>query len=122
MSHGRIADQGTHNDLLQRKGAYYNLTEAQRIAKEQESTIQDEDPILPETEYDLRRSVFKENRYVSEEKEVKAEDPDDPQVDRTQSDRIATSTAPAEEGQEDVADNYTLFSLIRFVGGLNKIE
>lgn len=122
MSHGRIVEQGTHDDLLQGKGAYYDLAEAQRIAKKQESRNQDEDPILPETQYDSLLSVFKENRYASEDKEVKGEDPDDFQVDRRLSDRIATSTAPAEEGQEDIADNYTLFSLIRFVAGLSKSE
>ncbi|KAF1811980.1 P-loop containing nucleoside triphosphate hydrolase protein [Eremomyces bilateralis CBS 781.70] len=32
MQEGRIVEQGTHDDLLETKGAYYNLVEAQRLA------------------------------------------------------------------------------------------
>ncbi|OLL23431.1 Leptomycin B resistance protein pmd1, partial [Neolecta irregularis DAH-3] len=35
MSGGRIVEQGTHNELLVRKGAYWKLVEAQRINTEQ---------------------------------------------------------------------------------------
>ncbi|THC93332.1 hypothetical protein EYZ11_007188 [Aspergillus tanneri] len=120
MSHGRIVEQGTHDDLLQKKGTYYNLAEAQRIATKQESRNQDEDLILPGTDYDLWRPEFNGNRYSSN-KEDQGEDPDF-QVDKTRSDRTALRTAVAKKGQEDVADNYTLFTLIRFVAGLNKKE
>ncbi|KAL4814753.1 P-loop containing nucleoside triphosphate hydrolase protein [Aspergillus spinulosporus] len=78
MSHGRIVEQGTHDDLLQRKGTYYNLAEAQRITTKQESRNQDEDPILPETDYNSPRPEFKDNRHASD-KEVLEEDPDDVQ-------------------------------------------
>ncbi|PKX90113.1 ABC transporter ATP-binding protein [Aspergillus novofumigatus IBT 16806] len=111
MSNGRIVEQGTHDDLLQKKGAYYKLAEAQRIATKQESRNQDEDPILPETGYDLRRPKLKENRYLS-----------DKEVDKTRSHRTPSRTALAKKGQEDIADNYTLFTLIQFVAGLNKKE
>ena len=30
MSHGRILEQGTHDQLLEKKAAYYNLVEAQK--------------------------------------------------------------------------------------------
>ncbi|GAB1201923.1 hypothetical protein APSETT445_000520 [Aspergillus pseudonomiae] len=121
MSHGRIVEQGTHDDLLQRKGAYYNLAEAQRIAMKQESRNQDEDPILPGTDYGLWRPDFKEGRY-SLDKEDQGEDPDALQVDKTRSDRAASRAVLAKEGEEDIADNYTLFTLIRFIAGLNKKE
>ncbi|KAJ5212040.1 GTPase-activating protein [Penicillium cinerascens] len=120
MSHGRIVEQGTHDDLLQKKGAYYNLAEAQRIATKQEFGNQNEDLIMHETDYDSRRPEFNEKRYSSD-KEYQ-EDPDDHQVDKTRSDRTASRTALAKKGQEDIADNYTLFTLIRFVAGLNKQE
>lgn len=121
MSHGRIVEQGTHDDLLQKKGAYYNLAEAQRIATKQGSADQDEDPILRETNYDLRRSESSENRY-SLVKEDQGENLDDLQGDKTRSDRTASRTALANKEQEDIADNYTLFTLIRFVAKLNKKE
>ncbi|RAQ51322.1 multidrug resistance protein 1 [Aspergillus flavus] len=121
MSHGRIVEQGTHDDLLQKKGAYYNLAEAQRIATKQGSADQDEDPILRETDYDLRRPESSEKRYKLD-KEDQGENPDDLQGDKTQSDRTASRTALANKEQEDIADNYTLFTLIRFVAKLNKKE
>jgi ATP-binding cassette, subfamily B (MDR/TAP), member 1 len=50
MSQGRIVEQGTHGELLEKQGAYYTLTEAQRIATERESADQDEDLILSEND------------------------------------------------------------------------
>ncbi|KOC07348.1 ABC multidrug transporter Mdr1 [Aspergillus flavus AF70] len=120
MSDGRIVEQGTHDDLLQKKGTYYNLAEAQRIATKQESRNQDEDLVQHEANYDLRPE-FTENRY-SLDKENQGEDPHDLLGDKTQSHRTASRTALANKGQEDIADNYTLFTLIRFVAGLNKKE
>ncbi|GIC86228.1 GTPase-activating protein [Aspergillus udagawae] len=96
-------------DNIVKKGAYYNLAEAQRIATKQESRNQDEDPIMPETDHDLRRPKFKENCYISD-KEVQEEDHDDLQVDKTRSDRTASRMALPKKGLEDIADNYTLFA------------
>ncbi|KNG89222.1 multidrug resistance protein 1, 2, 3 (p glycoprotein 1, 2, 3) [Aspergillus nomiae NRRL 13137] len=117
MSHGRIVEQGTHDDLLQKKGAYYNLAEAQRIAMKQESRNQDEDSILPGTNYDLRRLDFKKGRY-SLDKEDQGEDPDALQVDKTRPERAASRATPAKDGEEDITDNYTLFTLIRFIAAV----
>jgi len=36
MVAGRIVEQGTHDDLLERQGAYYQLVEAQRISAQKE--------------------------------------------------------------------------------------
>ncbi len=38
MSEGRIIEQGTHDELLLKEGAYYNLVQAQKIAETQELT------------------------------------------------------------------------------------
>ncbi|GAP87440.1 putative ABC multidrug transporter mdr1 [Rosellinia necatrix] len=48
MSQGAIIEQGSHDDLLQKKGAYYNLVTAQNIAavqapKDQEGEEEEED-------------------------------------------------------------------------------
>ncbi|ORY83184.1 P-loop containing nucleoside triphosphate hydrolase protein [Protomyces lactucae-debilis] len=37
MTKGRIVEQGTHNDLLDKRGAYFALVEAQRLAQKQKS-------------------------------------------------------------------------------------
>jgi ATP-binding cassette subfamily B protein len=34
---GKIIDQGTHDELVQRRGAYYELYQRQRLAREVES-------------------------------------------------------------------------------------
>lgn len=119
MSHGHIVEQGTHDELLQKKAAYYNLAEAQRIATKQESRNHDDDHILPETDYDLPRAEFHEKRH-SLGRSDQGEEPKDLEADKTRSDK--SRTALPTKGQEDIADNYTLFQLIRFVAGLNKQE
>ncbi|KAJ5959584.1 multidrug resistance protein 1 [Penicillium vulpinum] len=119
MSHGRIVEQGTHDELLQKKATYYNLAEAQRIATKQESRNKDDDHILPEINYDLPRVEFHEKRD-SLGKLDQGKEPEDPEADKTRSDK--SRTALAKKGQKDMTDNYTLFQLIRFVAVLNKQE
>lgn len=41
MSQGRIVEQGSHDELLERRSAYYNLVEAQRISAEKKAKDQD---------------------------------------------------------------------------------
>lgn len=53
ISEGRIIEQGSHDEFLEKKEAYYNLIETQRIATKQESKSQDENPILSENDDDL---------------------------------------------------------------------
>lgn len=121
MSEGRIIEQGSHDELLEKKEAYYNLIEAQRIATKQESRNQDEDPILSEKDDNLLRSEFAEKGSNSG-KEAHGENPDDLQLSKTQTNRTASRMALAKKRQEDSGDNYTLFTLVRFIAGLNKKE
>jgi ATP-binding cassette, subfamily B (MDR/TAP), member 1 len=121
MSQGRIVEQGTHGELLEKKEAYYNLTEAQRIATKQESRNEDEDPILSEKDGNLLQSEFSKEGSNSGT-EAYGEGPDDLQLGKTQADRTALRTALAKKRQDDSGDNYTLLTLIRFVAGLNKKE
>ncbi|OAA54115.1 ABC multidrug transporter mdr1 [Niveomyces insectorum RCEF 264] len=45
MSSGRIVEQGTHNELLERRGAYFNLVTAQSIAAVNEPSAAEQDAI-----------------------------------------------------------------------------
>lgn len=47
---------------------------------------------------------------------------DDLQLGKTPTNRTASRIAQAKKQQEDGGDNYTLFTLIRFIAGLNKKE
>lgn len=118
MSEGRIIEQGSHDGLLEKKEAYYNLIEAQRIATKQESRNQDEDPILSEKDGNLLRS----EKGSDSGKEAHGENLDDLQLSKTQTNRTASRMALAKKRQEDSGDNYTLFTLVRFIAGLNKKE
>jgi ATP-binding cassette subfamily B (MDR/TAP) protein 1 len=71
MSHGRIVQQGTHDDLLQRKGVYYNLAEAQRIATQQESRTKMKipyclKPIMIYGDPDSRRAATSQTKRFKE--------------------------------------------------------
>ncbi|GBF64491.1 leptomycin B resistance protein [Trichophyton mentagrophytes] len=122
ISHGRVVEQGTHDELIQKKAAYYKLVKAQRTATKQESRNQDNDHILPKIDYDLPQTEYAE-KCDSIGKLNEGEEPHDLTADKAQSG--ISRTALAKKGQEqedDIADNYTLFELIQFVAGVNKQE
>ncbi|KAF1983472.1 P-loop containing nucleoside triphosphate hydrolase protein [Aulographum hederae CBS 113979] len=112
MQQGRIVEQGTHDALLERRGAYYNLVEAQRIAAKQNDQIDVEDTM------DLKR--------LPTEKDVQEyeEDPDD--TDPNRLGRLATgksvSKAVLDGRPEEQEANYGLFRLAKTVYSFNKPE
>lgn len=121
ISQGRIVEQGTHGELLEKKEAYYNLIEAQRIATKQEFRNQDEDPILSEKDGNLLQSEFSKEGSNSGT-EAYGEGLNDLELGKTQADRTASRTALAKKRQDDSGDSYTLLTLIRLVAGLNRKE
>ncbi|KAG9675942.1 P-loop containing nucleoside triphosphate hydrolase protein, partial [Aureobasidium melanogenum] len=110
MSRGRIVEQGTHGALLEKKGAYYNLVEAQRIAAENEHKDQDEIAILDEKDQNLARAVTK-----GEESE------DGLNLARTQTGKSQSSIALANKKAE-VENHYSLWTLIKVVASFNRKE
>ncbi|KAJ8102487.1 P-loop containing nucleoside triphosphate hydrolase protein [Lipomyces tetrasporus] len=81
MSKGQIVEQGTHNDLLDKRGMYYDLVEAQKIEKLKK----------PEHEDD---SV--ETQYVIEEKQLEyQEDTNILDMTRTRTKQSISSVAVA---------------------------
>ncbi|KAK4887915.1 hypothetical protein LTR28_003185, partial [Elasticomyces elasticus] len=115
MSHGRIVEQGTHDELLERKSAYYNLVEAQRIAAETEAENADDVPILDEKDENLLRGSSQDK---SEEYDV---DPNDLKLNRTQTSKSASSVALQKKRLEDESE-YSLWVLIKLVAAFNKTE
>lgn len=113
MSAGRIVEQGTHNELIERRAAYYNLVEAQRIAAETEGKNLDEVPIFGDKDANLLQSDSQTSEL--------AEDPADLKLNRTITGKSASSVAlkskPAEKDRK-----YSLWTLIRLVASFNKKE
>lgn len=108
MSEGRIIEQGTHDGLLERKGAYYNLVNAQRISAEIEKNVEDNGEVVSLDE--------KLENLPSMEK-----------VDtKQQLERLATEKSVSSQilkGKEPAkGPHYSLWTLIKVVGKFNRSE
>ncbi|KAL1296520.1 hypothetical protein AAFC00_000029 [Neodothiora populina] len=114
MSQGRIVEQGTHNELIEKKDAYYNLVEAQRIAAETENKDEKDIPILEEKDANLLERV-----PTSRSGKEFEEDPADLKLGRTQTGKSVSSMALQNKKSEE-NHRYSLFTLIRLVASFNK--
>ena len=115
MSQGRIVEQGTHDALLEKRAAYFNLVEAQRIAQETERKNEDEISILDEKDAQLNTPGLEKS-----EEDFEA-DPNDLTLGRTKTGKSESSRILEERGEEK-AQKYSLWTLIRLVGSFNKPE
>ena len=119
MTQGRIVEQGTHDELLERRSAYYNLVEAQRIAAQKEEQNAEETARLDAQEEELFRAPTKEK---SDAFEV---DPDDINIanklNRTVSEKSLSSVILQKRNAEG-GQNYSLWTLIKVVGSFNRKE
>jgi ATP-binding cassette, subfamily B (MDR/TAP), member 1 len=109
MRQGRIVEQGTHDALLERKGAYFNLVSAQRIGKEREENEAAEDELT--------------NIQSSWTGSHVPYDPDDEKLalGRTTTTKSISSKILAEK-EEKKGPEYSLWSLIVFIASFNKKE
>jgi ATP-binding cassette subfamily B (MDR/TAP) protein 1 len=115
MSQGRIVEQGTHDFLLEKRSAYYNLVEAQRIAQETERKNEDAISILDEKDAQILTPNIEK---AEEDFEI---DPNDLTLGRTKTGKSESSRILEERGEEK-AHKYSLWTLIRLVGSFNKPE
>ena len=119
MSQGRIVEQGTHDELLEKRSAYYNLVEAQRISamkEEQNALVQ---VFSDETEEQLDKSVSAGQDAAFQV------DPEDAKVgnklDRTASEKSISSVV-LQRRAADPGSHYSLWTLIKVVGSFNRKE
>ncbi|EHK18823.1 uncharacterized protein TRIVIDRAFT_80699 [Trichoderma virens Gv29-8] len=115
MSQGSIVEQGTHDELLEKQGAYYNLVSAQKIAVTQDST-EDEEEISEKEELLIRKQTTNKDEYVV--------DPDDDiaaKLDRSATQKSASSIALQKRKQEE-EQKYSLWTLIKVIAAFNAPE
>jgi ATP-binding cassette subfamily B (MDR/TAP) protein 1 len=114
MSQGKIVEQGPHNELLDKRGAYFNLVEAQRIAAEQEKEAVEEGVEEAES---IHRTPTKEKGEPF--------DPDDEdpagRLKRIQSGKSLSSIEISKK-KEQQAKEYSLWQLMKVVWRFNRKE
>ena len=119
MSEGRIVEQGTHDELLEKKSAYYNLVEAQRIVEEKESQNTHDEEKLNEIEAEISKTASSGQSGVLEG------DPDDEKIG-TKLDRTTTSKSISsvllQKKSKQPNSQYSLWTLIKLVGAFNRSE
>lgn len=123
MSQGRIVEQGTHDELLEKRGAYYNLVTAQAIAAVNELTAEEEEAMDREEQELIQRVSSRKKDQGSTDGGV-PEDPDDDiraKLHRSQTQRSASSMALARRKTEP-QKKYGLWTLIKTIGSFNKQE
>ncbi|OCK82170.1 ABC transporter-like protein [Lepidopterella palustris CBS 459.81] len=114
MSEGSIVEQGTHDDLLERRGVYYNLVEAQRIAAATESNDLDENTILVEA-YDQNSEKPHGAEVIPDDAEMVGK------LHRTKTAKSESSLALRNK-REIPAKEYSLWTLIMLIWSFNKAE
>ena len=109
MSQGRIVEQGSHDELLEKRSAYYNLVEAQRISAENEVKKAEENAEVEESEEELVTSLAPE-KTISREK-----------LERSTTGK-SVSSAILQSRKSSSGPRYSLWTLIKVVGSFNKKE
>ena len=100
MTKGRIVEQGTHNSLIEKEGAYFSLVEAQRIAQAQKQR-QLESPSEQEKELQATRL----------------------QLARTNTGKsVSRQLLEEKTGAGKARGHHNLFFLIKSIGRFNKSE
>ena len=118
MSEGRIIEQGTHDELLAKRAAYYSLVEAQKITGSRELTPEEEE-LLEKEDDKLTHQI------TGRSSEGYEEDPDDKNIanklDRKASQKSQSSIA-LQNRPKTVGQHASLWTLIKLIASFNKTE
>lgn len=124
MSQGMIVEQGTHDELLEKRGAYFNLVTAQNIAAVNELDAEEEAAINEEEERVLIRKASSKAKEVGEDTGAFVEDPDDDiaaRLNRSSTQKSASSMALAAR-KKKTETKYSLWTLIKLIASFNRKE
>ncbi|KAH7133969.1 ABC transporter [Dactylonectria macrodidyma] len=111
MASGKIVEQGTHEELLQKKGQYAALVEAQNIA--QETDMEDDNTSLDDDEKPIQP---KNNGSFSKEIGI----PEETTVNKLQ--RSSTTYSGVNIDQELELKEHSLWILTKFIASFNRKE
>ncbi|KAF4983113.1 hypothetical protein FZEAL_1407 [Fusarium zealandicum] len=117
MTEGQIVEQGSHNDLLEKRGAYYNLVSAQNIAAAEEMTAEEQAAIDEEEENLIRKMTTDKQAGI-------IADPEDDiaaKMNRTATSKSASSLA-LQGHKAEAEQKYGLWILIKLIASFNKSE
>lgn len=118
MTEGSIVEQGTHDELLEKRGAYYKLVSAQNIAAVDELTAAEQEALDAGDDEIVRQASHNKGEagYI--------EDPDDnmrAKLNRTNTQGSASSKALQSRKAEE-EQKYGLWTLIKLIAAFNKSE
>ncbi|KAL6236640.1 hypothetical protein BDW75DRAFT_239005 [Aspergillus navahoensis] len=116
LVNGKIAEQGTHDELVDRGGAYRKLVEAQRINEQKEAEAMEEDPHDAE---DLTNADIAKIRTATSGSSELDEKPTT--IDRTGTHK-SISSAILSKRPPETAPKYSLWTLLKFVASFNRPE
>ena len=119
MSEGRIVEQGSHDQLLSREGAYYELVHAQEIAEAVGNTDEAAEDTSEDSVNVLQKEATSEHGKVEEVGKL-ASGSNTVKLTRSHS---AISLSSMIGGKKDKSvKRYTLRKLVRFIFGFNRKE
>ncbi|KHN99435.1 ABC multidrug transporter Mdr1 [Metarhizium album ARSEF 1941] len=118
MSSGRIVEQGTHDELLEKKGAYYKLVSAQNIAAAEDSTVEEEEHLNEQQQALLQRmSTNKKGRLTMDPDEGIAN-----KLLRRSSTRKSVSSVALQKNTPEGEKKYGLWTLLKLIASFNAAE
>ncbi|KAK9476471.1 P-loop containing nucleoside triphosphate hydrolase protein [Lipomyces japonicus] len=120
MSKGKIIETGTHNELLERKGEYYELVQAQKIDGNESSTASESDPDSEFEEYDGASSTASET--ISSKEDEFADEKTDLKLSRTKTGKSISSIIISQQPPEPERKDYSSWELIKFLASITKDE
>lgn len=117
---GQIAEQGTHDELVDRAGTYRSLVEAQRLNEVKDTEAMEvEDEVeelkkLPTQEIAPTKTTTRGSASMSVADEEKA-------LERTQTNQSISSIVLSKM-QPEIHNKYSLWALIKFIASFNRPE
>ncbi|KAL4734901.1 P-loop containing nucleoside triphosphate hydrolase protein [Aspergillus similis] len=115
LVNGKIAEQGTHDELVDRGGAYRKLVEAQRINEQKEADALEEDADAEDlTNADIAKIKTASSGFSDLDRKPTT-------IDRTGTHK-SVSSAILSKRPPETTPKYSLWTLLKFVASFNRPE